>query len=286
MRSIIQSHLGVVHYSELETTSAPPRSRENPMLIVNWHIKSDMQIYQGQDLHSSPIEAVEGNVIKTTSGHYYILVGRDPAIRTVQQLLAPPGSPHDTYCTANPLNPSSLSQLLLAEKIIYGNAKVPCAQLIAALRDIEGALGPHEQLDAVKEILQSFGITPTTVATEDVVLVSPVVLPATQIGVGYGLLLGAQDTSLGHHIAVLSRVPLRELVLRIMYEHRHRHFFSLCLMKVEPLTDEMTVEWRGRNGAMGSWTPDETCQSVITGNTSIGNLGFEPETEFIIKLNV
>jgi hypothetical protein len=55
---------------------------------------------------------------------------------------------------------------------------------------------------------------------------------------------------------------------------------------VEPLTDEMTVEWRGSNGAMGSWTPDETCQSVITGNTSIGNLGIEPETEFIIKLNV
>lgn len=244
-----------------------------------------MQIYQGQDLHSSPIEAVEGNVIKTISGHYYILVGRDPAIRAVQQLLAPPGSPHDTYCTANPLNPSSLSQLLLAEKIVYGDAKIPCIQLISAMRDVEDALGPHEQLDAVKEILQSFGITPSTVSSEQVVLVPPVQLPASQIGVKYGLLLGAQDTSFGHHIAVLSRVSLRELVLRIMYEHRQRHAFSLLLMKVEPLTADITVEWTRSNGNIGSWTPDDTCESVSLGSTAISYLGFEDETAFFIKLN-
>ena len=267
-------------------SQAPLRSRENPMLIVNWHIKPDMQIYQGTDLHSSPIEAVEGNIIKTVSGHYYILVGRDPNIRAVQQLLAPPGSPHATYCTADPLNPISLSQLLLAERIVYGDARVPCAQLVSALLRVEDVLGSHEQLETVKDILKSFGITPDTVISDRVACAPPAQLPCRQVGIKYGLLLGTHDTSLGHHIAVMSRVSLRELVFRIMYEHRQRHIFSLCLMKVEPLTADLCVEWVDGTDAGGSWIPEDTCDSVVLGNTPLHDLGFGPETDLVIKLNI
>ena len=281
---IYHGFIGVVEYTATES-EAPPRSRENPLLIVNWHIKPDMRIYQGPDLHSSPIQAVEGNVVKTVSGHYYILVGRDPNIRVVQQLLAPAGSPHDTYCTENPLNPVSLSQLLLAEKIVYGDAKIPCAQLISALQRVENALGPHEQLETIKEILVSFGIAPTSVSTEQVACSPPIQLPSSQIKIRYGLLLGHQDTSLGHHIAVLSRVTLRELVLRIIYEHRQKPYFSLCLMKPEPISSsDIVVEWSGASGD-GCWIPDESCESVVVGNTPLSGLGFGPETEMLVKVD-
>ena len=77
-----------------------------PKVIENWHIKPDLCIYQTttdssgkviSEEYSSPISEINGPYIKTSSGNYYHLSGRDKRIKAVQENIVPPGSEYSVY---------------------------------------------------------------------------------------------------------------------------------------------------------------------------------------------
>ena len=114
-----------------------------PVVIENWHVKPDLCIYQTitdssgkiiSEEYSSPISEFNGPYIKTSSGNYYRLGSRDKRIKAIQENIAPPGSQHSVYSPEDPLNRSSLFQLLYAEKIVYGGgAKDSCENLLTEI---------------------------------------------------------------------------------------------------------------------------------------------------------
>lgn len=242
-----------------------PKTRGNPVVITNWHIKPDMKIYQGEVLHSSRIRAVEGNVVCTESGNYYLLAGRDPAIRNVQNLIAPPGSPNDVYNSLNPLTPKSIVQLLLAEKLVYGDAKYCSSLLLSALQEAENVLVSSTLVDpspfqAIKDILRSIGISTNTIPTLPLPL-SPqspsLPQPPQQITITYSLHRG-NDVLNGFPFIIHSNITLRELFLRILM--KHQDIFSNYLNSIEPFDGNLRIEWfldelAFTQGQGGGWTP-------------------------------
>lgn len=245
-----------------------PKSRGNPVVITNWHIKADMKIYQGETLHSSRIRAVEGNVVCTESGNYYILAGRDPAIRKVQNLLAPPGSPNDVYNSLNPLTPKSIVQLLLAEKLVYGDAKYCSSLLLAALQETENVLVSSTLVDpspfeTTKDILRSIGISIDTIPSCPLPLPPPLPSlavappPSVPVSIVYSL-HRANDVLNGFPFVVYSSITLRELFLRMMI--KHSDIFSDNLSSMEPFDGNLRIEWfldeaSFSQGKGGGWTP-------------------------------
>jgi hypothetical protein len=246
-----------------------PKTRGNPVVITNWHIKPDMRVYQGEILHSSRIRSVEGNVVCTESGNYYILVGRDPAIRNVQNLLAPPGSPNDVYNSLNPLTPKSIAQLLLAEKLVYGDAKYCSSLLLTTLQETErilvtSNLANTTPFETMKDILRSIGISTETVPytplpppPPQVPLPPPTPLP---IHIIYSLHRG-NDVLNGFPFVVHSNITLRELFLRLLM--KHSDIFATHLSNAEPFDGNLRLEWyldevsltQSQGGGTGGWTP-------------------------------
>jgi hypothetical protein len=245
----------------------PPKSRGNPVVITNWHIKPDMRVYQGETLYSSRIRSVEGNVVCTESGNYYILVGRDPVIRNIQNLLAPPGSPNDVYNSLNPLTPKSIAQLLLAEKLVYGEAKHCSSLLLTTLQETERVLVTSNLADAtpfetIKDILRSIGISTETVPY------SPLPPPPSQtppppatpllINIVYSLHRG-NDVLNGFPFIVHSNITLRELFLRLLM--KHSDIFLIQLNNAEPFYEgNLRLEWFLDEVSLtqdqgGGWTP-------------------------------
>lgn len=263
--------------SVIQFEMPPPKSRLNPVVISNWHIKSDMKIYQGQNLHSSRIRAVEGNVVCTESGNYYILVGRDPQIREIQNLLAPPGSPNDVYNSLNPLTPISIVQLLVAEKLVYGEAKHYASQLLTSLQQvkssIETVINDTSPFEAIEDILRSIGITPDTIPYSSPILPLPLssssssqllntttFLPTpTLVTISYSI-HHSNDILNGFPFTVYNIITLRELFLRLLY--RHLDIFSIQLQLPEPFDGNLRIEWFTdpislAQGNGGGWTPND-----------------------------
>lgn len=255
----------------LENFNMPlPKSRENPVVISNWHIKPDMKIYQGQSLHSSRIQAVEGNVIRTESGNYYILVGRDPAIRDIQKLLAPPGSPNDVYDSLNPLTPISIAQLLVAEKLVYGDSKPHASQLLTSLQLLKSSLliplNDETPFDTIEDVLRSIGITSQTIPYTPSILTitttptTTTFLPTpTPITIVYSIHSGNNVLN-GFPFIVYNIISLRELFLRLLF--RHSDVFSTQLQNPEPFDGNLRIEWYFDaislvQGNGGGWTPND-----------------------------
>jgi hypothetical protein len=247
-----------------------PKSRENPMVITKWHLKADMRIYQGENLYSSRIRAVEGNIVYTESGSYYLLAGRDPAIRNIQNLLAPRGSPNDVYNSLNPLTPKSIAQLLLAEMLVYGKAKNCASLLLSALQETEcllvsSNLSDSNPFEAIRDILRSIGISVETIPS---VPLSPPLFPPLLdtpprtapapphiVNIGHSLQRGS-DVLTGFPFTVSSNISLRELFLRMLM--KHPDIFSSHLNNIEPFDGNLRLEWcldvQG-DQVVGGWTP-------------------------------
>lgn len=244
----------------------PPKTRGNPVVITNWHIKQDMRVYQGETLHSSRIRLVEGNVVCTESGSYYILVGRDPAIRNIQNLLAPPGSPDDVYNSLNPLTPKSIAQLLLAEKLVYGDAKYCSSLLLTTLQETQRSLVTSNLTDttpfeAIKDILRSIGISTETIPYTPLPpppsLIPSPPTPPYPIRIIYSLHRGNSVLD-GFPFVVHSYITLRELFLRLLM--KHSDIFATHLNNAEPFDGNLRLEWYLDEVSLlqnqgGGWTP-------------------------------
>ena len=118
-------------------------------------IKPDGCIYQGPREHSSPIKHACGPLVSTHSGSLYRLGRLDPGVARVLAI-APAFNPD------NPLAPETRMQLLYAERVVYGAAAGPLAQLQASLHAAEAALGHPEvvapQFLALRQVLHSLGV--------------------------------------------------------------------------------------------------------------------------------
>jgi hypothetical protein len=241
-----------------------PKSRENPVVITNWHLKADMRVYQGESHYSNRIRAIEGNVICTESGSYYLLVGRDPAIRNIQNLLAPPGSPNDVYNSLNPLTPKSIAQLLLAEMLVYGEAKHCSSLLLSSLQETERLLvrsnfSDSNPFEAIRDILRSIGISSETIPCPPLPLPLPhfpppnaPTLPPHILNIGHSLHRG-NDVLTGFPFTVHSNISLRELFIRLLM--KHPDIFVSQLNSVEPFDGNLRLEWCLDDQTVGGWTP-------------------------------
>jgi hypothetical protein len=143
-----------------------------PKVIINWHIKSDLCIYQTRldsngnivsQENSSRVVAIHGPYVQTATGSRYLLTGRDPKVKAVQELIAPPGSKYAAYTFEDPLTQLSLHQLLYAEKLVYGEGKAACVSLLNALTTMREVLKEYstdteEQFVNIHRMLSVIGI--------------------------------------------------------------------------------------------------------------------------------
>ena len=116
-------------------------------LFPNWHLKSTGQVCQGRDVCSSVIVNIQRNVITTTSGSIYILIGLDTQINQVMHLLSsvmicPLFDPSD------PLQFHIVPLLLFAERIVFGDLSSRMDSIIKGLKVLAEQVQRNNTRDA------------------------------------------------------------------------------------------------------------------------------------------
>lgn len=160
--------LGSHTASSSSNTAHGNNGGEEPTVIDEWHIKGDGCIWTANGEHSSPVEDVDGALVRTRSGNIYKLGQLDKNIMSVCKAI------RGEVDTSNPLDINTCHTLLYAENIVYGEGRQAAVDAVNALSALRKALKfpelTNHHFDVLADVLLQLGVLPSFHGSGDAVL--------------------------------------------------------------------------------------------------------------------